>query len=80
MGWARKFELLPLHYAASSNTSVEIVRLILDTNPDACREKDQVWSVEGSHVYMKGFIHSMTLAAFMATRTLVTTIYCYGQM
>ena len=44
---------MPLHLAVASNTSVEVVRLVMDANPDASREKDKVWSDEGPHVYMQ---------------------------
>ena len=33
---------MALHKAAASNSSVEVVRVILDANPDAAKEKGQV--------------------------------------
>ena len=33
---------MALHKAAASNSSVEVVRLILDANPDAAKEKGKV--------------------------------------
>ena len=32
---------LPLHYAAAKNTSLEVVKLLLNANPEAARKKDE---------------------------------------
>ena len=37
----------------------------MDTNPDALREKDQVWSVKGSHVYMQSLELCLTVTLIL---------------